>query len=129
MPWEPIAITSKNAVDVEGDEVRVVWSLNRRPTSDWAREFRGAAVQRVGSPDFMSMPSPDIRSGGSIHWTVPAADLRGAVQYVRACVDVANEGYRLLLVRREEERRRRDEEERAKALRIQAAQQALNALD
>jgi len=129
LPWEPIAITSKNAVDVEGDEVRVVWSLNRRPTSDWAREFRAAAVQQVGSPDFMSMPSPDIRSGGSIHWTVPAADLRGAVQYVRACVDAANEGYRLLLVRREEERRRRDEEERAKALRLQAAQQALNALD
>ena len=129
MPWEPIAITSKNAVDVEGDEVQVVWSLNRRPTSDWAREFRGATVQRSGSPDFVDMPSPDIRSGGTVHWTVPAADLRGAVQYVKACVESANEGYRQLLVRRDEERLRRDEEERAKALRLQAAQQALNALD
>jgi hypothetical protein len=129
LPWEPIAITSKNAVDVEGDEVQVVWSLNRRPTSDWAREFRGATVQRSGSPDFVDMPSPDIRSGGTVHWTVPAADLRGAVQYVKACVESANEGYRQLLVRRDEERLRRDEEERAKALRLQAAQQALNALD
>lgn len=129
MSWEPIAITSKDAVDVEGDEVRVVWSLNRRPTSDWAREFRSATVQRIGSPDFVDMPAPDIRSGGTIHWTVPAADLRGAVQYVRASVDGANEGYRQLLVRREEERRRRDEEEQAKALRLEAAQQALNALD
>ena len=129
MPWEPIAITSKEAVDVEGDAVRVVWSLSRRPTSDWAREFRSAAVQRFGSPDFVNMPSPDIRTGGAVHWTVPAADLRGAVQYVKACVDAANEGYRLVLVRREEERRRRAEEEQAKALRLQAAQQALNALD
>ena len=129
MPWEPISITSKNAVDVEGDAVRVVWSLNRRPTSDWAREFRGAAVQRSGSPDFVTMPSPDIRTGGTIHWTVPAADLRGAVQYVKMCVEAANEGYRQVLIRRDEERRRRDEEERAKVLRLQAAQQALNALD
>ncbi len=129
MPWEPIAITSKDAVDVEGDEVRVVWSLNRRPTSDWAREFRSAAVQRSGSPAFVNMPSPDIRSGGAVHWTVPAADLRGAVQYVKACVEAANEGHRQLLIRREEERRRREDEERAKALRLQAAQQALNALD
>ncbi len=129
MPSEPIAITSKDAVDVEGDEVQVVWSLNRRPTSDWAREFRSATVARDGSPGFVNMPAPDIRSAGTIHWTVPAADLRGAVQYVKACVEAANEGYRLLLVRREEERRRRDEEERAKALRLQAAQQALNALD
>jgi hypothetical protein len=129
LPWEPIAITSKNAVDVEGDEVQVVWSLNRRPTSDWAREFRGATVQRSGSSGFVDMPSPDIRSGGTVHWTVPAADLRGAVQYVRACVEAANEGYQQLLLRRDEERRRRDEEERAKALRLQAAQQALNALD
>jgi hypothetical protein len=129
LPWEPIAITSKNAVDVEGDEVEVVWSLNRRPTSDWAREFRGATVQRSGSPDFVDLPSPDIRGGGTVHWTVPAADLRGAVQYVKACVEAANEGYRQLLVRRDEERRRRDEEERAKTLRLQAAQQALNALD
>jgi len=129
LPWEPIGITSKNAIDVEGDGVRVVWSLNRRPTSDWAREFRSAAVQRSGSPDFVNMPSPDIRSGGTVHWTVPAADLRGAVQYVRACVEAANEGYRQLLLRREEERRRRVEEEREKALRLQAAQQALNALD
>jgi hypothetical protein len=129
LPWEPIAITSKEAVDVEGDAVRVVWSLSRRPTSDWAREFRSAAVQRFGSPDFVNMPSPDIRTGGAVHWTVPAADLRGAVQYVKACVDAANEGYRLVLVRREEERRRRAEEEQAKALRLQAAQQALNALD
>ncbi len=116
LPWEPIAITSKNAVDVEGDGVQVVWSLNRRPTSDWAREFRGTAVHRSGSPDFVDMPSPDIRIGGTIHWTVPAADLRGAVQYVKDCVEAANEGYRHLLMRRDEERRRRDEEERAKAL-------------
>ncbi len=129
MPWEPIAITSKNAVDVEGDGVRVVWSLNRRPTSDWAREFRAAAVARTGSPDFIAMPSPDIRTGGTVHWTVPAADLRGAVLYVKACVEAANEGYRQLLARRDEERRRREEEERAKALRLQEAQQALNALD
>lgn len=129
MPWEPIAITSKDAVDVEGDAVRVVWSLNRRPTSDWAREFRNTTVARSGSPDFVNMPSPDIRSGGTVHWTVPAADLRGAVQYVRACVDAANEGHRQLLLRRDEERRRRAEEEQAKALRLQAAQQALNALD
>ncbi len=129
MPWEPIAITSKDAVDVEGDEVQVVWSLNRRPTSDWAREFRSAAVPRTGSPHFVDMPSPDIRSGGTIHWTVPAADLRGAVQYVKTCVEAANEGYHRLLVHREQEHRRREEEERAKALRLQAAQQALNALD
>jgi len=107
----------------------VVWSLNRRPTSDWAREFRSATVARDGSPDFVNMPAPDIRSSGTIHWTVPAADLRGAVQFVKSCVEAANEGYHQLLVRREEERRRRDEEERAKALRLQAAQQALNALD
>jgi hypothetical protein len=129
LPWEPIAITSKEAVDVEGDAVRVVWSLSRRPPSDWAREFRGAAVQRFGSSEFVDMPSPDIRTGGGVHWTVPAADLRGAVEYVKACVEAANEGYRQALVRREEERRRRDEEERAKALRLHAAQQALNALD
>ena len=129
MPWEPIAITSKDAVDVEGDAVRVVWSLNRRPSSDWAREFRNSTVARSDSPDFVNMPSPDIRSGGTVYWTVPAADLRGAVQYVKACVDAANEGYRQLLVRRDEERRRRAEEEQAKALRLQAAQQALNALD
>jgi hypothetical protein len=129
LSWEPITITSKDAVDVEGDGVRVVWSLNRRPSSDWAREFRNASVQRSGSPEFVDMPSPDIRSGGTVHWTVPAADLRGAVQYVRSCVDAANEGYRQLLVRREEEHRRRAEEEQAKALRLQAAQQALNALD
>jgi hypothetical protein len=127
--WEPIAITSKDAVDVEGDEVRVVWSLSRRPASDWAREFRSAAVQRSGSPSFVDMPSPDIRTGGTVHWTVPAADLRGAVEYVKACVEAANEGYRQLLLRREEERRRRAEEERAKAIRLEAAQQALNALD
>lgn len=129
MPWEPIAITSKDAVDVEGDGVRVVWTLSRRPTSDWAREFRSATVPRSGSPDFVDMPSPDIRTGGTIHWTVPAADLRGAVQYVKTCVEAANEGYRQVLIRREEERRRRDEEEREKALRLQAAQRALNALD
>jgi hypothetical protein len=129
LPWEPIAITSKDAVDVEGDGVRVVWSLTRRPPSDWAREFRSATVHRDGSADFVSMPSPDIRIGGTIQWTVPAADLRGAVQYVRACVEAANEGYYQLLLRRDEERRRRDEEDRAKALRLQAAQQALNALE
>jgi hypothetical protein len=129
LPWEPIAITSKDAVDVERDAVRVVWTLSRRPTSDWAREFRSVTVARTGSPDFVEMPSPDIRSGGTIQWTVPAADLRGAVQYVKACVEAANEGHRRLLIRREEERRQREEEERAKALRLQEAQQALNALD
>jgi len=129
LPWEPIAITSKDAVDVEGDAVRVVWSLNRRPTSDWAREFRSVDVARTGSSEFVTMPAPDIRSGGSIHWTVPAADLRGAVQYVKASVEAANAGYRQLLVRREEEHKRRAEEERAKVLRLEAAQQALNALD
>jgi hypothetical protein len=129
MPWEPIAITSKDAVDVEGDQVRVVWSLNVRPNSDWAREFRGTTVDRRGSTDFVRMPSPDIRLGGTIHWTVPSADLRGAVEYVRACVEAANDAYRLLLVRREEELLRRAQEEQAKAARLQAAQQALNALD
>ena len=129
MPWEPIAITSKDAVDVEGDEVRVVWTLNRRPNSDWAREFRSATVRRTGSPNFPDMPSPDIRTGGTVHWTVPAADLRGAVQYVKECVTAANEGYARVLERRAEERRRRAEEERAKAVRLEAAQQALNALD
>jgi hypothetical protein len=129
LPWEPIAITSKDAVDVEGDAVRVVWSLSRRPTSDWAREFRGVDVARSGSSEFVSMPAPDIRSGGSIHWTVPAADLRGAVAYVKTCVEAANAGHRELLIRREEEHRRRAEEERAKVLRLEAAQQALNALD
>ena len=114
MPWEPIAITSKDAVDVEGDAVRVVWSLNRRPTSDWAREFRSVDVARTGSSEFVTMPAPDIRSGGSIHWTVPAADLRGAVEYVKASVEAANAGYRRLLVRREEEHERRAEEERAR---------------
>ena len=48
MGWEQIAITSKDAVDVEGDGVRVVWTLSRRPTSDWAREFRSAAVRCLG---------------------------------------------------------------------------------
>ena len=129
MPWEPIAITSKDAVDVEGDQVRVVWSLTRRPTSDWAREFRTCSTQRSGSPDFVHMPSPDVRLGGTIHWTVPAADLRGAVVYVRACVDEANRAYQELLVRREADRRRRSEEDQAKAARLAAAQQALNALD
>ena len=75
------------------------------------------------------MPSPDIRTGGAVHWTVPAADLEGAVRYVKACVEVANRGYAELLARREEERRRREEEQRVKAMRLEAAQQALNALD
>jgi len=129
MPWEPIAITSKDAVDLEGDQVRVVWSLNKRPTSDWAREFRACRAPRQGSADFVRMPSPDVRLGGSIHWTVPAVDLRGAVEYVKACVDEANAAYREVLVHREADRRRRAEEEEAKAARLAAAQQALNALD
>ena len=107
----------------------MVWSLNRRPTSDWAREFHDAAVQRSGSPDFVTMPSPDIRTGGTIHWTVPAADLKGAVQYVKMCVEAANEGYRQVLIRRDEERGDATRRSGAKVLRLQAAQQALNALD
>jgi hypothetical protein len=129
LPWEPIAITSKEAVDVEGDQVRVVWSLTKRPSSDWAREFRASEVARQGSAEFLGLPSPDVRLGGSIVWTVPTADLRGAVEHVKACVDAANEAERHLLERREEEIRRRAEEEAAKAVRLQAAQQALNALD
>jgi hypothetical protein len=127
--WEPIAITSKDAVDVEGDQVRVVWSLSRRPDSDWAREFRSASVSRSGSQDFVDMPAPDVRVGGTIYWTVPAEDLRGAVSYVKACVDRANEAYRVVLARRDEERRRREAEERAKAARLAAEQRALNELD
>ncbi len=129
MPWEPIDITSKNAVDLEGDLVQVVWSLSTRPTSDWAREFRSCRAPRIGSLDFLRMPSPDVRLGGTIHWTVPAADLKGAVAHVRACVDEANTAYREVLVRRESERRRRAAEDEAKAARLAAAQQALNALD
>ena len=129
MPWEPIAIASKEAVDVEGDEVRVVWSLSRQPNRDWAREFRNASVQRSGSQAFLTMPSPDIRTGGAVQWTVPAADLEGAVRYVKACVEAANRGYDGILTRREEEHRRREEEQRVKAMRLEAAQQALNALD
>src|SRR5271169_6623648 len=116
MPWEPIDITSKNAVDLEGDLVRVVWSLNKRPTSDWAREFRTCRAQRSGSTDFVRMPSPDVRLGGTIHWTVPAADLRGAVEYVKACVAESNAAYQEVLVRREAERRRRAAEDEAKAV-------------
>jgi hypothetical protein len=127
--WEPIAITSKDAVDVEGDQVRVVWSLNRRPDIDWAREFRGASAVRTGTPEFLEIPEPDVRLAGTISWTVPAADLRGAVAYVKACVEHANDAYREVLAHREEERRRREEEDRIKAARLEAAQQALNELD
>ncbi len=129
MPWEPVTITSKDAVDVDGDQVQVVWSLNKRPSSDWAREFRDTAAPRHGSPAFLATPDPDVRLGGTIHWTVPAADLRGAVEHVRMCVDGANAAERDLLTRREEEIRRRIEEETVKAERLRAAQQALNALD
>jgi len=127
--WEPIGITSKDAVDVEGDQVRVVWSLTRRPDIDWAREFRGARAERHGSPEFVELPEPDVRLAGTIFWTVPAADLRGAVEYVRNCVEMANRSYLDVLAHREEERRRREEEERAKAARLEAAQRALNELD
>jgi hypothetical protein len=127
--WEPIAITSKDAVDVEGDQVRVVWSLSRRPDIDWAREFRGASSVRAGTQEFLDVPEPDVRLAGTISWTVPAVDLRGAVQYVRACVEHANDAYREVLAHREEERRRREEEDRVKAARLEAAQRALNELD
>ena len=128
-PWEPIGITSKDAVDVEGEQVRVVWSLSRRPDIDWAREFRGASSLRSGSQEFLDLPEPDVRLAGTISWTVPAGDLRGAVQYVKACVEHANDAYRVVLAHREEERRRREEEDRAKAARLEAAQRALNELD
>ena len=127
--WEPLAITSKDAVDVEGEQVRVVWSLSRRPDIDWAREFRSCDAGRSGSPVFLALPAPDVRRGGTIHWTVPAADIPGAVQYVKACVEFANDAYGQLLERREEERRRREEEERVKVARLEAAQKALNELD
>ena len=127
--WEPIGITSKDAVDVEGDQVRVVWSLSRRPDIDWAREFRGASAERHGSPEFLELPEPDVRLAGTISWTVPASDLRGAVEYVRGCVERANHAYVSVLAHREEELRRREEEERVKAARIEAAQRALNELD
>ena len=125
--WEPIAITSKDAVDVEGDQVRVVWSLSRRPDIDWAREFRDSTT-RNGSAG-LEHTSPDIRIGGTIQWIVPATELRAAAQYVKSCVALANEGYARILVRRDEARRRREEEERARAVRLHAAQQALNELD
>jgi hypothetical protein len=127
--WEPIAITSKDAVDVEGDQVRVVWSLSRRPDIDWAREFRGATAIRTGTQEFLDLPEPDVRLAGTISWTVPADDLRGAVEYVRACVEHANDAYRDVLAHREEEHRRREEEDRVRAARLAAAQQALNELD
>ncbi|MGA2521864.1 MAG: hypothetical protein ABSG81_13735 [Acidimicrobiales bacterium] len=129
MPWEPVTITRKDAVDVDGDQVEVVWSLSKRPSSDWAREFRDAVATRHGSSQFPGTPEPDVRLGGTIYWTVPAADLRGAVEHVKACVDGANAAERDLVARREEEIRRRVEEETAKAERLRAAQQALNALD
>jgi len=127
--WEPIAITSKDAVDVEGDQVRVVWSLSRRPDIDWAREFRGATAVRTGTQEFLDLPEPDVRLAGTISWTVPADDLRGAVEYVRACVEHANDAYRDVLAHREEELRRREDEDRVRAARLAAAQQALNELD
>ena len=127
--WEPIAITSKHAVDVEGDQVRVEWALSRRPDIDWAREFRGATAVRAGTPTFMQMPEPDVRLSGTISWTVPADDLPGAVGYVRACVEHANAAYLEVLAHRDEERRRRDEEDRRKAARLEEAQRALNELD
>jgi hypothetical protein len=127
--WEPIAITSKNAVDVEGDQVRVEWVLTRRPDIDWAREFRGASSVRTGTKAFQEMPEPDVRLAGTILWTVPADDLHGAVRYVRACVEHANTAYLEVLAHREEDRRRREEEDRAKVARLEAAQRALNELD
>lgn len=129
MAWEPMAITSKDAVDVEGDQVQVVWSLDRNPEADWVREFRRASLDHGVAFDFPRIPSPDVRLGGSIHWTVPAADLRAAVEHVKACVADANTAYAGVLARRHEERRRRAAEEAAKAERLRAAQQALNAMD
>jgi len=129
MPWEPISIISKDAIDVEGDQVAVVWTLSRHPDSDWAREFRSSSLDRRAFEEFPRMPSPDVRTGGTIHWTVPAGELRVAVEYVKACVDGANISCRQLLARREEDRRRRAAEEEAKADRLRQAQQALNALD
>jgi len=129
MSWEPIAITKKDAIDVEGDHVRLMWSLSRHPDADWAREFRDSTARGGSSAGFHPLPSPDVRLGGTIHWTVPATELRGAVEHVRACVARANESYAGLLRRRDAERRRRAEAEAAKAARLSAVRQALDALD
>jgi len=127
--FEPIAITAKDAVDVEADQVEVVWTLSRNPDADWVREFRRASIDQRVAFDFPRIPSPDVRLGGSIHWTVPAADLRAAVEHVRSCVEDANAASVVMLARRQEEQRRRAEEQAAKADRLRAAQQALNAME
>ncbi len=91
-PPEPVIIDKVRLLGSFGGQVMIEWSLNAIPEGWWIEAFAGAPAKRRGTPEFVmgGNGSPRICAEGTIRWSVPHADLRGAAAFVLESVVYAN---------------------------------------
>lgn len=88
---EPVTIDRVRLLGSFGGRVMIEWTLSGEPGARWAGAFAGSPSKRRGSPEFVTDSSgPEVVPEGSIRWSVPHADLRGAAAFVLESVLYAN---------------------------------------
>ena len=88
--WSPISIVDRD-IRLHFGVADVRLTLSREPTANWIRAFRFAPATRVGSPEFVSSSIRPFVAESVILWSVPPADLDGAWEFVKQCLQRAND--------------------------------------
>jgi hypothetical protein len=91
-PRGPVTVTKVRLLGAVGGYVIIEWVLSSPPGPAWSAAFsraeptgKGATVILLGGSG-----SPKVRADGTIRWSVPHADISGAVSFVLESVLYAN---------------------------------------
>jgi hypothetical protein len=88
----PVSIRKVRLLGAFGGQVMVEWELTIPPDAHWIEAFTSAPAEKRGSSEWVIGGSgePLIYPEGTIRWSVPHADLRGAAAFVLESVVYAN---------------------------------------
>ncbi len=91
-PLAPVSIRKVRLLGAFGGQVTIEWELTAPPDPGWIEAFASAPVEKRGSSEWVMGGSgePLVYPEGTVRWSVPHADLRGAAAFVLESVVYAN---------------------------------------
>jgi hypothetical protein len=89
---DPVSIRKVRLLGAFGGQVMIERELTVPPDARWIEAFTSAPTEKRGSPEWVigGTGQPLVYPEGTIRWSVPHADLRGAAAFVLESVVYAN---------------------------------------
>jgi hypothetical protein len=89
---DAVSVSKVRLLGAFGGQVMIEWELTVPPDPRWIEAFTRAPTEKRGSSEWVmgSGGEPLVYPEGTIRWSVPHADLRGAAAFVLESVVYAN---------------------------------------